>query len=163
MGNRAVISDKRKQIGIYLHWNGGPESICAFLTYAKLKEVRSVDGDPAYFYSRLSQIICNFFGGTTSCGVDVYEHLDTDNWDNGTYLVDENFNVEKRLFADGCSVARVTKDALFDFLLEIDRKQPEQILSQDEKSICCTDAICKNNIEFAKVPGLEIVDKSLVD
>lgn len=23
MGNRAVITDKQKKIGIYLHWNGG--------------------------------------------------------------------------------------------------------------------------------------------
>lgn len=159
MGNRAVISDKNKQIGIYLHWNGGPESICAFLTYAKLKEVRSVDSDPAYFYSRLSQIICNFFEGTTSCGVDVYEHLDTDNWDNGTYLVDKDFNVEKRLFSDNCCKVKVRKKEMFDFLMEIDEHQPDKLWPKEkENNITCTDPLCRDNIKFVEVPGLEITE-----
>jgi hypothetical protein len=37
MGNRAVISfsEAKTATGIYLHWNGGPESILAFLDAAK--------------------------------------------------------------------------------------------------------------------------------
>jgi hypothetical protein len=44
MGNRAVITTTRErepknsnEIGIYLHWNGGRNSVEAFLTYCKLK------------------------------------------------------------------------------------------------------------------------------
>lgn len=30
MGNRAVITTEEKQIGVYLHWNGGRDSVQAF-------------------------------------------------------------------------------------------------------------------------------------
>ena len=41
MGNRAVITTEDKQLGVYVHWNGGRSSIEAFLTYCKLKEYRT--------------------------------------------------------------------------------------------------------------------------
>ena len=37
MGNRAVITTENKKIGIYLHWNGGRDSVEAFLKYCELK------------------------------------------------------------------------------------------------------------------------------
>lgn len=36
MGNRAVITTTDQRIGIYLHWNGGKDSVEAFLKYCKL-------------------------------------------------------------------------------------------------------------------------------
>ena len=30
MGNRAVITTSKKDLGLYLHWNGGRDSIEAF-------------------------------------------------------------------------------------------------------------------------------------
>lgn len=123
MGNRAVITDEKKEIGIYVHWNGGPESICAFLTYAKLSGVRNCEYDESYFFARLTQIITNFFGGIISCGVGAYKHLDVDNGDNGVYIVDKKFNVTERLY--GNTVTSIRRDRLVDFLYEIDRKMPE--------------------------------------
>ena len=48
MGNRAVITASTaedvahsKDIGIYLHWNGGIDYIRAFLTYCKKPELDS--------------------------------------------------------------------------------------------------------------------------
>jgi hypothetical protein len=35
MGNRAVITTEQKRIGVYLHWNGGLDSVEGFLTYCK--------------------------------------------------------------------------------------------------------------------------------
>lgn len=70
MGNRAVITaskDKDIQnsndIGVYLHWNGGRDSVEAFLTYCKLRKFRAPDKDN-YGWARLCQVISNFFGGT---------------------------------------------------------------------------------------------------
>jgi hypothetical protein len=37
MGNRAVITDNKQRIGIYLHWNGGRDSVEAFLKYCELR------------------------------------------------------------------------------------------------------------------------------
>jgi hypothetical protein len=87
MGNRAVITFAKKptsrSLGIYLHWNGGPESVLAFLEAANYFQVR--EGDDAYELARMVQIIGNYFGGTTSIGVGVLRSLDCDNGDNGVY------------------------------------------------------------------------------
>ena len=76
MGNRAVITTKENfdnnGIGIYLHWNGGYDSVSAFLKYCELKGHRSPDTD-CYGWARLCQVIGNFFGGTTSIGIDVID------------------------------------------------------------------------------------------
>lgn len=122
MGNRAVITNKKKKIGIYLHWNGGRDSVEAFLLYCKLKGVRDLYSDPDYGFARMCQIIGNFFGGTTSIGVGLYEELDTDNYDNGVYVIDENWNIVERLFHKG---EEQHNNDLFTMLREIDRSQPE--------------------------------------
>ena len=96
MGNRAVIATRDKDIGIYLHWNGGRDSVNAFLAYCKMKGFRSPDVDD-YGWARLCQVICNYFSGGLSIGIDRYERLDTDNYDNGVYII-EDWNVVGRLF-----------------------------------------------------------------
>lgn len=86
MGNRAVITTEDKQIGVYLHWNGGRNSVEAFLLYCKLKGYRCPEND-CYGWARLCQVIGNFFGGEYSVGINTYDRLDTDNGDNGTYII----------------------------------------------------------------------------
>lgn len=86
MGNRAVITTEDKQIGVYVHWNGGRNSIEGFLLYCKLKGYRCPEND-CYGWARLCQVIGNFFGGECSVGIDRYVRLDTDNGDNGTYII----------------------------------------------------------------------------
>ena len=99
MGNRAVIAfvnDKGEQdknsVGIYLHWNGGRDSVEGFLQTAKDYGLRSGD----YGVARLTQIIANGLGGTLSLGVDMLKNLDCDNFDNGVYWVDQNFDIVDR-------------------------------------------------------------------
>lgn len=86
MGNRAVITTEAKDLGVYLHWNGGRDSVEAFLLYCKLKGYRSPDMD-FYGWARLCQVIGNFFGGELSVGINRYDKLDTDNGDNGVYII----------------------------------------------------------------------------
>ena len=94
MGNRAVITfDKkpsRNSVGIYLHWNGGPESVLAFLEAARHFKVR--EGDD-YEAARVVQIIGNFFGGTTSIGIERLSRLDCANGDNGVFAVSRRLGV----------------------------------------------------------------------
>lgn len=93
MGNRAVITfdknPKPSSIGIYLHWNGGPESVLAFLEAADKLKVRN-DNDKQYELARIVQIIANFFGGTNSIGIGLLGEMDTDNGNNGLYSVERN-------------------------------------------------------------------------
>jgi hypothetical protein len=93
MSNRAVIAFQDAShnevqpdsVGIYLHWNGGPQSVVAFLDAAKYLGVRRED---EYGAARLCQIIGNWFGGNLSIGIGTCRTMDTDNGDNGTYVVD---------------------------------------------------------------------------
>ena len=58
MGNRAVITTISAEpkdstaIGCYIHWNGGRDSVEAFLTYCKLKGYRPPETD-CYGWARL--------------------------------------------------------------------------------------------------------------
>ena len=104
MGNRAVITMAKKptenSVGIYLHWNGGAESVLAFAETAKHFGVRF--SDETYGMARLAQIIGNFFGGTLSVGVGILRNLDCENYDNGTYRISfENDEVILEQSPDG--------------------------------------------------------------
>ena len=81
--------------GIYLHWDGEPECVAAFLTAAKHYKFRPCD----YGLARLTQLIGNYLNAAegTSVGVGPIQHLDTDNWDSGTYVV-HNWEVVDRWF-----------------------------------------------------------------
>ena len=124
MGNRAVITSKENfennGIGIYLHWNGGRDSIEAFLKYCELKGYREPTSD-CYGWARLTQVIANFFGGSTSLGVDVVNNLDCDNYDNGVYIID-GWNIVDRKYFEG---AEQNHYDLMEMLLAIDERQPE--------------------------------------
>ena len=99
MGNRAVIQFGKSNdaIGIYLHWNGGRDSVNAFLQVAKDYNCRCDEYAPA----RLCQIIGNFFGGTLSLGCGLARNMDRDNGDNGTYVIGDNWNILTRLHHNG--------------------------------------------------------------
>ena len=98
MGNRAVIaldSCEKNSIGIYLHWNGGRDSVEGFLLATK-EIMGDRLGDKAYGKARLIECITTFIDGNLSVGVDLIQNLDKNicisdkwtNWDNGIYLVD---------------------------------------------------------------------------
>ena len=91
MGNRAVIQMEDNPLEIYLHWNGGRDSIEPMLTYAREQGVRTGD----YGVARLCQIIGNTLGGTLSLGVAPKGSYSGDE-DNGTYVLDNEFNIVGR-------------------------------------------------------------------
>jgi hypothetical protein len=141
MGNRAVIAFQDAShnevqpdsVGIYVHWNGGPESVTAFLDAAKELGVRPDD----YGVARLCQIIGNWFGGTLSIGIGTCRTMDTDNGDNGTYVVDlENhgWEIARRMhgsnYGDPDGQAE-RHDGILAEVLEVNRPifQPEKAAS----------------------------------
>lgn len=127
MGNRAVITthstknvESSSQIGIYLHWNGGRDSVEAFLKYCEIAGHRSPDTDN-YGMARLCQVIANMFGGTTSIGIDQCKNLDCDNYDNGVYLI-KGWKIVDRQFLRG---KEQNEYELEKFLYDLDECQPE--------------------------------------
>ena len=95
MGNRCLIAFKEKESKkkkeevpcIYLHWNGGRDSVEAFLDATRRLGVRK--NDPSYAMARLTQIIANYLGGTLSIGISSVGDWALDFLDNGIYWVDE--------------------------------------------------------------------------
>ena len=133
MGNRAVITIAKydtngkviekvddNEIGVYLHWNGGYDSVNAFLKYCKLCGHREPEQDN-YGWARLCQVIGNYFGGTTSIGIDTCNHLDCNNWNNGVYLI-HNWEIVGRVYHEG---REQTNYDLREMLVEINNRQPE--------------------------------------
>lgn len=105
MGNRATVifTDGKASFSpaIYLHWNGGPESIYAFLAES---ERRGVNGNYDDSTARFIQLIGDFFdqseqnpkhssnslsvvNGPKSDRIADLEKVDTDHSNNGFYLV----------------------------------------------------------------------------
>lgn len=124
MGNRAVITTKESWahdgVGVYLHWNGGRDSVEAFLKYCDLKGYRSPSED-CYGWARLCQVVGNFFGGNTSVGIDTLWHLDCDNYDNGVYIIDGWEIVDRRYFRG----EEQNEYDLNEMLTVIDKAMPE--------------------------------------
>lgn len=125
MGNRAVITTeenfKNNGVGVYLHWNGGRDSVEAFLKYCELKGYRTPDSD-CYGWARLVQVISNFFGGSLSVGIDTIDHLDCDNFDNGTYLI-KGWEIVGREYFKGAEQGEYPLDEM---LQAIDERMPER-------------------------------------
>jgi len=90
MGNRAVITvtdPKPDDLAVYVHWNGGPDSVGAFLEYCDLRGFRAPTDD-TYGWARLCEVICNFLGRDGLCvGIDVMGR-NSDPGDNGIYYID---------------------------------------------------------------------------
>ena len=126
MGNRAVITTRENfenntGLGVYLHWNGGRDSVRAFLEYCRLRSFRTPERDD-YGWARLCQVIGNFMGAEgCSVGIDEIGRLDKDNGDNGTYLI-EGWRIVGREFFDGQEQEIYLLDEM---LHAIDGAQPE--------------------------------------
>ena len=129
MGNRAVITackNKEPQctydIGVYLHWYGGRDSVEAILAYCEAKGYRAPDTD-CYGWARLCQVIGNTLGGTLSVGIDCCKWLDCDNGDNGTYIISGWAIVDRKYF-DGVE-QDASEELFYEFLKQINDHQPE--------------------------------------
>lgn len=132
MGNRAVITTQEyltnpDTIGVYLHWNGGRDSVQAFLLHCKAKGYRPPEED-CYGWARLCQVVGNYFGGGLSIGIDACSRLDCDNWDNGVYII-EGWEIVDRRFAP--EEEEQDRD-LLEMLRKINEAQPPKELLPDE-------------------------------
>ena len=86
MGNRAVITTEDRRIGVYLHWNGGRDSVEPMLAFCKAAGYRCPENDD-YGWAYLCTVAGCFFGTGTSVGIETLENLDT-RGDNGVYIIE---------------------------------------------------------------------------
>ena len=90
MGNRAVITTLGEKRGIYLHWNGGRDSIEPIISYAYNFLTDESEFDAI-------KDVAKFFG--LNPFVDDIQRLDCNNYDNGVYIVD-NGEIVGRCYFD---------------------------------------------------------------
>lgn len=126
MGNRAVITTTKRDMGVYLHWNGGRDSVEGFLEYCRMRGFRSPECDD-YGWARLCQVVGNFMGASgLSVGIWPYPGdtpaLEAGS-DNGVYVTKGWRVVERVLPWDG--FREQDEYPLRDMLLAIDAAQPE--------------------------------------
>ena len=101
MGNRALISfkeenqDKKLAPSIYLHWQGGRDSVEAFLEASQILGIRGNDG--TYCIGRMTQVIGNALGGTLSLGVGCYGNFGTEWLDHGVYWIKDWKIIDREL------------------------------------------------------------------
>lgn len=123
MGNRAFVTSVNGKLGVYLHWNGGYDSVSAFLEYCKLKGYRPFED--SYGMARFIQVVSNYFGGSVSIGVEPakYDCFDkgpkASDYDNGVYYV-KGWDIVRRDF----SGMEQKNHKLKDMLKSIDEAQP---------------------------------------
>lgn len=123
MGNRAVIATEERDLGVYLHWNGGRDSVEAFLAYCKLRGFRAPEKD-CYGWARLCQVVANYFGGNgLSIGIDRYECLHEAGDDNGVYII-KDWEIVERIYPFS-SFEEQREYEFAEMLRSIDAAQPE--------------------------------------
>ena len=135
MSNIAVITTKENfennGVGIYLHWNGGRDSVEAFLEYCKRKGYRPPEQD-CYGWAALSNVISNFFGGSgMSVGIDCVNYLDCDNWDNGVYII-ENWEIIDRKYFEGVEQNNYPLEKMIE---DIDDAMPDYMKLNQERYV----------------------------
>ena len=102
MGNRAVITASTGYHSpcIYLHWNGGMDSVSAFMRAAR---AIGLSGTKASDFDALAEMIAECLD--TAVGMTVYREMygisDTDNGDNGVYVIDDTYNIVYRRYRRG--------------------------------------------------------------
>lgn len=132
MGNRAIIRTETGKIGIYLHWNGGRDSVTAFLEYCNRRGFRKPEQD-SYGWARLCQVVANFFGGDLSIGIEELNGHDGEFCDNGTYII-KDWKIIGREDFDG--IEQDNYD-LEEMIRDIDASQPEQDRIYVDKTTEC--------------------------
>jgi hypothetical protein len=102
MGNRAVITLENQKghhhpVGLYVHWNGGLESVLAFITHTWDTFERGRD-DVYTFHARLCQVLANFFpDGLSLYGIELDK---VDDWIEGA----DNGRFHFRITKDGATL-----------------------------------------------------------
>lgn len=142
MGNRATVifvSEDEKSISpaVYLHWNGGPESIYAFLNEMNIRKIRK---DQDYECARFIHIVGDYFDmdtiGSSSLGVSngpkeitpkSLGKVKTDHGDNGFYII-----CRKK---DGSVKMRRFKEVYLDNGIDVQELSADEVEREKEEAM----------------------------
>ena len=136
MGNRAFICFENNPINIYVHWNGGIESVKAFCDAAKERGFADPTSDASYAMARLIGLIHEFFGVTDSSSLGVCtfssaeEEIDAITYaDNGKYIIGKDWQIICHYQYSYDDQKRVELATTLENSSDKDKQQYEQIKS----------------------------------
>ena len=109
-----IVFEDNKDLGLYLHWNGGRDSVEAFLQYCRLTKKT---GGFQYGLPSLFQIIKNW---SIELG-DIITNPFNYGTDNGLYIIDKKWNILDRKKFNGIEQNEYKLD---EFLKDLDESQP---------------------------------------
>lgn len=97
MGNRAIItaSGYTSDPAIYVHWNGSPETVLAYLDAAKELGFRDPTAD-SYGLAYLQALIAMHIGDGTGTGIGQLANSDACEHDNGCYVLGPGWTIKSR-------------------------------------------------------------------
>jgi len=154
MGNRAVIigsetlkptKNPHTDYGVYLHWNGGMDTIKPLCALAKKLGIRPLNQDSSYGAAYLAGLMTSFFADGLSVGIVSFNHeankteaklreqltADLDPGDNGIYFIDDDWSISDR-------IKFLTKEQddhqFYDMLEELVKCQGPGIVKQYQES-----------------------------
>ena len=96
MGNRAVINMVDSDVAIYLHWNGGRDTVEPVLEVAKEYGLTGDNAGMNDLYKMFHNMLSSDMTETAYVGT-IPEYNGTASGDNGVYIIDKNFNIIDRL------------------------------------------------------------------
>ena len=91
MGDRANVTIKGSEWGVYLHWDGCIARVDALTTYCRLRGIRCAD-DPSYGIARLAWVAGCWTGAEEGLSVGIC-HADDGPGDNGTYTIGDDWRI----------------------------------------------------------------------
>lgn len=139
MGNRCLIISKNLNTGVYLHWNGGRDSVEPLLAYCKLRRERNLDSLDGV--TALTTIAKNAFGSVYLQNVkDSVKPADSPG-DNGIYIVNDEWDITDRIDAPTREQAEYDFQEMLQFINE---RQPEH------------DRLANELLNTKLVPGSEL-------
>lgn len=98
MGDRANVTIRGSEWGVYLHWDGCIARVDALTTYCRLRGIRC-ERDPSYGVARLAWVAGCWTGAEEGLSVGIC-HADEDPGDNGTYVVGDDWRIVEWTMAD---------------------------------------------------------------
>lgn len=147
MGNRAVLTKDQSFNSpcIYFHWNGGRDSVRAFLKVAKAMGFKN---DTPEQWDEFAQFLAKYF---FNCEVgrtiyrEPYGRADKTS-DNGTYIVDENWKIIGRESAPQREQDEYDSDELAHYILaRYEGRTPEEAEARAAELVAMGVTLDKSN------------------
>lgn len=160
MGDRCVITtcdvtkeNQDKKLGVYLHWCGPREDVEKILSECKKKEIRSPEYDYSYFWARFCQIAANYCGAedTTGIGIDIVSRLDVNNFDNGVYYIDDDFNIARQTDGSELLLSKKSEEEMSEKYIKL-----SDVLRLVTESICDLEYNSDKDMFIEEINKLEI-------